>query len=356
MKINLTKLANGLSNEDVIQIVDKLGCHYYVETQDAIIFKTICHNCSEEEASPKLYYYKANKKFHCYTECGENFNIFGLFERRYKTLGVEYNFYSDIILKIMDYAKIDTVFETSERYVSELSKYEQQIVEVDIPELNEGILNLFPQTYHSDWYNDGISEQAMRTFGIRYCPYRRRIIIPHYNDENKLIGIRGRAIREDNVSSGKYMPITIENKIYAHPLGYNLYGLNLNKNNIRTYRTAVIFEGEKSCLLYETYFGRDKNISVAACGSSISHYQIHLLMKYGAEQIVVAFDNIEDLDNDEQRFQQHERLKNLCSRFKYEVRMGFIMDFKHLLGSKDSPIDCGIDIYKQLYKNIEWLR
>jgi DNA primase len=70
----------------------------------------------------------------------------------------------------------------------------------------------------------------------------------------------------------------------------NLYGLNWNKDHIKTIKKAIIVEGEKSVLLYASYFGWDNNICVACCGSSISAYQVQFLLDLGVEEIVIAFD------------------------------------------------------------------
>ena len=48
--------------------------------------------------------------------------------------------------------------------------------------------------------------------------------------------------------------------------------------------------GEKSCLLYQSYFGIDNDISVAVCGSNLTNYQIQLLKSLDVEEIVIAFD------------------------------------------------------------------
>ena len=44
---------------------------------DKIISKTICHNGD----SHKLYYYDNTRLFHCYTHCGDAFDIFDLVSR-----------------------------------------------------------------------------------------------------------------------------------------------------------------------------------------------------------------------------------------------------------------------------------
>ena len=79
--IDLNKLLEDLTDEDIINIVCSLGADRYQEQSDAIIFPTICHHEAAEDASMKLYYYKENKKFHCYTDCSANFNLYKLIEK-----------------------------------------------------------------------------------------------------------------------------------------------------------------------------------------------------------------------------------------------------------------------------------
>ena len=133
-------------------------------------------------------------------------------------------------------------------------------------------MNTFSEYYTPEWLYEGISIQSMKQFNILYSINQNKIIIPHYNIDNLLIGIRGRALNDEDIAIGKYMPVEIEGIIYSHPLGYNLYGLNLNKDNIRKKKMAIVFESEKSVLLYETLFGRENNIAVAVCGSNFSNY------------------------------------------------------------------------------------
>lgn len=53
---------------------------------------------------------------------------------------------------------------------------------------------------------------------------------------------------------------------------------------------AIVFESEKSTLQYQSYFGFENDISVACCGSSVSSYQMQLLIDAGAQEIIIAFD------------------------------------------------------------------
>lgn len=142
MTYSLKDIANNLTPERVIELVTELGSDTYIERNDYIQFKTICHNINPADASMKLYYYKKNKKFHCYTDCGDNFNIYELFKRRYELLGREYDFYKDIILKIAP----DHQITENNSYAGEgvdFDKYRVQEIKVDIPALNPSILNVF---------------------------------------------------------------------------------------------------------------------------------------------------------------------------------------------------------------------
>ena len=42
------------------------------------------------------------------------------------------------------------------------------------------------------------------------------------------------------------MPVKIEDKLYAHPLSQNLYGLNFSKQYIKEQKKCFLFEGEFS--------------------------------------------------------------------------------------------------------------
>ena len=58
----------------------------------------------------------------------------------------------------------------------------------------------------------------MDKFNIRYSISQNKIIIPHYNVNGELVGIRGRALNTQDIEQfGKYMPVQIENKWYSHP-------------------------------------------------------------------------------------------------------------------------------------------
>lgn len=219
----------------------------------------------------KLYYYPKTHTFHCYTTCGCTFNIFEMFKKRYELFGISYDFYKDIVLKIEPNPINRKRQEFVQRYES-IYETPNYTPEVNMPHINKGILNMYNFYPTAEWLEDGISEEAMRHYNILYSISDNKIIIPHYDIDDNLIGIRGRALNDEDLVLGKYMPVKIEGKYYAHPLGYNLYGLNVVKDNIKAYKMAIIAEAEKSCMQSETMFGPDRNIVTAACGSTIHKY------------------------------------------------------------------------------------
>ena len=138
--------------------------------------------------------------------------------------------------------------------------------------------------------------------------------------------------------------------MYNHPLGMNLYNFNNSKDKIKLMKKAIIFEGEKSCLLYQSYFGLENDISVACCGSSVSNYQIQMLLEAGAEEIIVAFDRQFQEIGDEEFKHLKTNLIRLRDKYKNFVLISFIFDKNMITGYKDSPIDCGPDTFLQLFK------
>lgn len=353
--MEIKELVNNLSTTQIIDLMTSLGAERYQKVNNAIVFPTICHNINPNEASMKLYYYPKTKTFHCYTDCGETFNIIEMFKKRYELLNIDYNFYHDIVLKIG--GKVDHSAKALQGFYKPyetLYKSENNNIEVNFSKLNKGLLNIYTFYPTVEWLSDGISVEAMKAFNILYSIEENKIIIPHYDVDNNLIGIRARALNQADIEKGKYMPVKIEGKTYAHPLGFNLYGLNVNKDNIKRMKMAIVAESEKSVLQYYTMFGKDNNIVVAACGSSFHKYQLDLLLACGAEKVLIAFDK--EGETWEEKNKYYNKLANICKKYKNYATMGFLFDFKNLLSLKDSPFDKGIEIFKKMYSNAIWIK
>ena len=187
---------------------------------------------------------------------------------------------------------------------------------------------------------------------ICYDPKNQGVVIPHYDINNRLIGIRERTlIQEQAEKYGKYMPARIAGKMYNHPLSFNLYNLNHSKDNIARMKKAFVFEGEKSVLKYRSYFGEENDLAVAICGSSFINYQAWLLIQLGVEEIIIALDKQFKEPGDEEFQKLVKNLKNIHKKYGKYTKVSYMFDKTGLLGYKDSPIDKSKEIFLELFKN-----
>lgn len=342
--MDYAKIIENLNTESIIHLMTELGADRYSETDDYILFPTICHNIEASEASMKLYYYKNNKIFVCYTSCG-SMSIFKFLRHYYEERQIEYDWYQDIYEVVCDCSsfKQKEGF-TRAAYKSLKERYGVARKEVQLPEFSSNVLGCFVNHYTPEWLDDGITKEAMETFDISYSISQNKIIIPHYDIDGRLVGIRGRALNDWEVENiGKYAPIRVENVWYKHPLSMNLYGLNVTKKNVRAHSICFLFESEKSVMQSESF--KLPNCSAAVCGSNFNKYQLNILMKTCApHEIVLCFDK-EELPGEDRYFN---KLWNICQKYKNYCNFSFIYDREGLLDLKDSPTDKGEETFIKL--------
>ena len=201
------------------------------------------------------------------------------------------------------------------------------------------------------WLKEGISQEAIDQAIIGYYPGGDAITIPHFDINGNFIGLRGRILgKEEATLYGKYRPLKINKVLYSHPLGMNLYNLNNSKANINRLGKAIIFEGEKSTLQYQSYFGFENDITVACCGSSVSAQQMKLLEQVGAKDIIIAFDRQFQKIGDEEFYHLKNNLLKIKAKYGNYFNISFIFDKNMLTNYKDSPTDEGPDLFLKLYK------
>ena len=343
-----TSSIKALITDDIIkQIMEQYGAHPYSENNSIIIFPTICHNHSAEQASPKLYYYKNSKMFYCFTECNKSYDIFDLLVTIEHLRGNKQYTFFDALYYLSEKLKIhEGFFEQQEEniYQSKKDYYRKKNSKVPFVYYDNNIINYFNYYLPYEWAKDGLTLQELKKFNIRYYPSENEMIIPHYDSQERLVGIRIRAFSDDDIQKGKYRPLKLENMIYSHPLSQFCYGLWITKENIRKTQKAIIFESEKSVCLAEQL---EYNNSVACCGSNISKVQIQQLISFGAKEIIIAFDKEFTKENKKQE-QYYNKLYKLAEKYKLYCNMSFIFDFNNILNEKQSPIDNNIEQFNYL--------
>lgn len=297
----------------------------------------------------KLYYYDKTKNFHCYTQCGENFNIIELYHR-YMILNHQEIPYRDCEDYIRQY--VCTGEKSAPRKEEKVIKNEtaKKVDFISLPAYNENVLDLYVDYPHPLWKKDGITEEAMRHFGIRFSIQQNKIIIPHRDIDGRLIGLRARAIEPEDIALGKYMPVYDGGQLYNHQLGFNLYGIYEHKEAIQKLRRVIIFESEKSVLLSDGFYGK-YSTAVATCGSQLNKFQINLLTKkLGVNDIILAYDKEYIKPYSEEGKKYRQRLIDKCIRYRGLANFYYIFDERGLLQQKDAPCDRGQEIYENLLK------
>lgn len=337
-----------LSLNNVLNFLESLGVDDIDVQEDYLVCPTICHNPLDEAESMKLYYYDKTKNFHCYTQCSENFNIIELY-RRYMDLNhysVSYDEAVEYIRQFVSETDVEVHITKKEVIKNEETK---TVDFITLPSFNKCATECFVEYNHPLWLKENISPEAMRQFNIRFSLGQNKIVIPHYDINGHLVGIRARAIEEEDIKMGKYMPIYIGNTLYNHQLGFNLYGIYENQKAIKLTKRAIIFEAEKSVLLSNSYFD-NFSTAVATCGSQLNRFQINLLTKkLGVTEIILAFDKEYDKPFSEKGKAYRQKLIDKCKKYLGLANFYYIFDEHGLLKEKDSPIDRGLETFETLF-------
>ena len=350
-----------LTYENVFEIVNDFGgdprpCDF------GFISATICHN-EAGSGSHKLYYYTNTQLFRCYTGCDDIFDIFELVLKVHSINkpGVEWTLNDAVLWVARRFNLAPSIVEDDLPQLNEwkaLDRYDKIVLSEENvrPQLNEynaAILEHLPTPIIYDWLKEGITQEVMTWNKIAYFPVTEQITIPHFDMDGRFVGLRGRALgAEEAERYGKYRPLVVNGIMYNHALGLNLYNLNNSKENIKKMKKVIIFEGEKSCLLYQSFFGVENDISVACCGSSISSYQMKMLLDLGVTEVIVAFDKQFKEKGDVEFNHLTKNLTAIHNKYNQYVQISFMFDKEDaVLGYKDSPIDCGKEKFLYLFKN-----
>ena len=345
--MNSKELKKRLTLDMIVDLTIYLGGEFneQMETTEKMVLNTsLCHGGD----SYKCELYKDSLNFHCYTNCG-SFDIISLVE---EVMDLSF---SEAIEFIEEYfhlgIKAQRGFGKPKKREAPIRKPIKKEIDFNeqLPEYDSSILNTFIHFYPPEWLNEDISKETMDKYKIMFDIESNGIIIPHYDKDNRLVGIRERNLdkRQVEVLGRKYTPYTSfrYKKTYKHKLSLNLYGINHNKEAISQFEKCILFEAEKSVLKMDSIY-HENNPSVAGGGSSLNDYQLNLLKVNGCKKIYLAYDREED-----EKWQI--KLDKICDRI---INFGFecyVIEDKEgkYLDLKDSPIDKGQKNFEILLKD-----
>lgn len=370
MYLDKNAILNSLTKEDIVKVCESLGNGSYKDgTNDSLCFNTcLCHG---GDSPYKLIYYPhpnthkyPNRKvplFHCYT-CGDTYDLVELYIRAKRQQGITITWHKALYSIAQLTGKIVT--SSPERvaqqkkviddfgWINKIRKVQNRDRSIPLgQEINENILEIFDYTPYQGWLDEHITREALNRFEIGYYGLTNQITIPHRDLDGNLIGIRGRYLDDVDVRKfGKYVPLTINGKFLNHPLGDNLYGLNVVKDKVKECGKVLLCEGEKSVLQCYSYFGED-SFAVSVCGSNISQTQMRILLQIMCvKEVIVAFDReYEDPDSFEATVYYNKLIKKVAPLVPY-CQVYLVLDKEYRIPYKASPTDCGKEILMELMK------
>jgi hypothetical protein len=358
MRFDKDKIKEEMTIEETIEILNQLGSEYPIEDKGKNpIFTTVCHN--ECNGKHKLYYYQESKQFHCYTSCGETMDIYGLVIKSHETKGISLTFKQAVewvAFKLgksygfgfkMNNIEKNTIMDDW-KWLRKFDRKEKK--EIILPEYDENVLDVFINKPHESWINEGITPETINKYEIGYYLKAEQISIVHRDVNNRLVGIRGRSMLEEDVKAGrKYIPITCGGTLYNHMTSVNLYGINHNVKNIKKLRKVMLVEGEKSVLKAEDFYGED-NFTVGLSSSNVSSHQVEMILSLGVDEVFIALDKIKDDATEKQIDDYKKKLLKIAYRFAPYCQTYIIYDDWDLLEEKDSPLDKGKNTLEKLMR------
>lgn len=183
------------------------------------------------------------------------------------------------------------------------------------------------------WIMEGISEESLQKFQVRYDSFSDRLVYPIRDDKGRIVNVGGRTLDPDFKAKGlrKYT------YFYNWPEGIGvIYGLHENLHEIRRKQEIILFEGAKSVMLADTYGVHNTG---AILTSHLNPMQLRLLVKLGV-RVVFA------LDKDVDIFEDHN-----IKKLKRYANVEYLFDSADLLGPKDAPVDRGGEVFQILYQS-----
>ena len=357
-KIDVKKLKRALTLAHYDMIIQRLGIPIFSKSNSEWRLWTGDKNVNPLEGSPKLIFYPDSHIFMGYT-AGRSYDIISLVQTRLALLKQPCSFL-DACQFILDTTNINPdsisrikkdghVYDWSnlERFIK-VRKYGNQL-----SEYNRNIIDTLPPLYPQAWIDEGISEETMEKYQIRYYERCNQTVIPCFDDEARLVGVRVRNWDKDRVEQAKYMPlVTLDGQCYKFNTNQVFYGINYNKPEIERTGKVIIVESEKAVMKLDTYMGRH-NIALGMYGSNLGIQRRNQLLKMGVNTVSYVVDN-DFIGQDDEFFEQwREKIRHFIKLWDGFCRVEIVWDNLGLLGPKENATDRTKEVWEQLWENRE---
>lgn len=335
-----------LSDRDVYSLLEHLGGNPK-ESNRGLDAQSICHN-HDGSGKHNLRYFSESHSFTCFSNCG-TMSIYDLVSNV-----LELDFYNSFkyVLSFFNQSIYDMSYkQKSYEDDIDLSFFNREFkVESDkLKELSPKVLNVYYDQYYKGWINEGITIKTMQKYNIKTSIIDEQIIIPHYDEDNRLVGVRCRNLNKQLVNDGKkYMPVFQGDNMLNHSTGSVLYGLNFNMEAINRTQKIILFESEKSVMKLDSYMP-DMSIGVCLSGSNLTNKQVDIIKSLNVSEVIVALDKeFHDIGDQEEKYFAKKIEETFLNKLSAFVNMSVLWDTKQKLDYQDAPVDKGINVFKEL--------
>lgn len=324
----------------ISEIVDKIDLLEYVsqnlemERRGSDYF---AHCPKHVDITPSFSITPAKNRFYCFS-CGRGGTIIN-YLMMYEGLR-----YDEAVDKAAKLARVDLTkmcnnqtFLINRRIQKDRKTH--QVKECNHVILDWNLYDKFAREPVTEWLDENISQNALDLFQIRIDRNSNRVVYPVFDMEGNFINIKGRT-RFSN-----FKTLKIPKYINYYPVGVMDYfqGYQQAAKYIYESKEVKIFESIKSVM---KLFDNNIKDVISAEKHTLTIEQIRQLIIMGVENVILCWDS-------DVSYQSSDVMKNI-QFLKRFMNVYVICDTQNLLGgisAKNSPIDCGLDVWNYIYRN-----
>ena len=245
--------------------------------------------------------------------------------------------FAEAIKVLKDYLKIedDGEYIPQPQIIKVMKSLKPKVKKKDISErkiLPNNFMDKFQKTPITLWQEEGISQEIMDFYQVRFDPLKEAIVFPVWDNDGKIINVKGRNVGKHWKEMG------LPKYYHMFKLGTidYLWGLNFKRDIIKEKKEVILVESEKSVMKLEGWGVKN---AVALCNGKITDAQLRLIIGLQSN-VVLALDK----DKNGQKLECENLLKQYTKFFK-------IADKTNLLSQKDAPCDKGLEVWEKLYND-----
>lgn len=319
---------------DSVDLVEYVGQYIELEQRGKDYYG---HCPLHEDNTPSFSINSEENYFYCFS-CHRGGGIID-YLKAYEGLGFEQAVEKASRLAGVDPKKL--IVPETIAYLKKKQKEKKMKEKAEHPKLDIAEFKEYEPGPAQEWLDEGISEFAQRAFGVCIDTKWNRIIYPVFDNEGNLINFKGRTRQP------MYKEMSIPKYISKYPVGTldYLQGLNVNKASVIATKEIILFESLKSVMKVWDW---DYQNAASLENHDITDEQLQILIQLGVD-VVIALDSDMNIYG-----KQCRKLRRQLDVLKHFAGVYIVRELDGVLGgpeAKNSPADCGREVWEYLYEN-----